>query len=113
MLLSPDEGGGEHLPGLLHVEIPGPKEAEDDRVGGGLVLLELRHALLELDEPGLLHGHQLAEEHLDVVLLQLAGGVLVLAHAALQLSTLGAGFTPQDISRVDSDLNLNIKKYSF
>ena len=69
VLFPPDKGRGQHLPSLFHVKVSGPEEPEHHRVRGSLVLLQLGHALLELDETGLLHRLQLAEKHLYVVLL--------------------------------------------
>ena len=87
MLLPPEERLREHLPRLLHVELPGPQEAQEDRVRGNLVtnnnrllnsfsvfnvltlkihlaLQQLRDARLELHERRLLHRRQLAQVHL-------------------------------------------------
>ena len=37
VLLPPEERLREHLPRLLHVELPGPQEAQEHRVRGNLV----------------------------------------------------------------------------
>ena len=87
VLLPPEERLGEHLPRLLHVELPGPQEAQEHRVRRNLVtninmlqnsfsvfnvwtfnthlpLEQLRYARLELHERRLLHRRQLAQVHL-------------------------------------------------
>ena len=37
VLLPPEERLREHLPRLLHVELPGPQEAQEHRVRGNLI----------------------------------------------------------------------------
>ena len=37
VLLPPEERLGEHLPRLLHIELPGPQEAQEHRVRGNLI----------------------------------------------------------------------------
>ena len=108
MLFPPDKGGRQHFPRLLHIEFARAQKSQHDGVRGRLALLQLRHALLELDEARLLHRLQLAQEHLDVSLLKFGGRVLLLVLD--NLSPLGAGFPTQFVSIGVSNLNLERNK---
>ena len=70
MLLSPSDGMADHVAGLLHVEVPGSKEAEKVSVVGHFAFMRFRQSIAQLDEVRLLSDAQLTQESFDVFRVQ-------------------------------------------